>query len=339
MTKSRKKSGPGKSYRNNISLNELHTLFPDDKVAEEFFIKSRWNNTIHCPKCGSIDIKEKQKRKNRMLREWRCRECVKDFTVKTDSILHDSRIPLQKWAQAVYLFAVNLRGISSMELQHWVGVTQKTAWYMGQRIRKALEDNDLVFFGPVEVDESHFGGKERFKHKNKKLNAGRGAVGKTTIIGVKNRATNQIYAKVIDETKAPDLQGFVKERVARGADVYTDENRGYVGLNKHYRHERVKHNAKQYVRYREDGEKIHSNGVENFWSTMKRGQHGTFYKMSPKHLDRYAQEFYGRHNIRELDTEEMVVSIVRGMDAKRLTYKELIKDNGRDNGSGMKKAA
>ena len=167
------------------------------------------------------------------------------------------------------------------------GITQKSAWYMQQRIREAFAvEGPNMMAGPVGVDESHFGGKERNKHASKKLKAGRGTVGKTAVAGAKDRATGQVSAAVVESTDAETLQGFVVSRVAEDATVYTDENRAYRGLP--HKHETVNHSVGEYV-----DEMVHTNGVESFWSMLKRAHKGTFHKMSPKHLQRYVNEFAG----------------------------------------------
>ena len=319
----KKKKGPGKSYRNGVSLEELFDKFPTEEAAENWFIKARWVNDIYCPKCGSLDIKEKAHRKNRKLKEWRCRDCVKDFTVKTNNIMHNSNLPLRKWAIATYLFITDIHGVSSMRLHRELKIKQNHAWHMLHRLREALTDSHLPFLGPVEADETSVGGKEKFKHKKNKLNKGRGSVGKATIIAVKDRKTNHIHAEAVPSREKVVVHRFVKENVSKGAKLFTDEHKSYGGLESDYHHEKVRHKTGEYVRFGEI-DLIHTNGVESFWTKFNRGYHGTYYKMSVKHLDRYAKEFAGRHNLRELDTDEQLTSVVRSMEGKTLPYKELV---------------
>ena len=231
--------------------------------------------------------------------------------------MQDSKVPLRKWAIAIYMHLTSLKGVSSMKLHRDIGVTQSTAWFMLQRIRKAWESKDSLFAGPLEVDETYFGGRERNKHESKKRKAGRGTAGKATVIGAKDRKTNRIKAKVIKGTDKATLQGFVLASALAGATVYTDDHKSYYGLP--FKHEAVKHSISEYVR-----NQAHTNGIESFWSMLKRGYHGTYHHMSPKHLGRYVEEFAGRHNVRELNTIDQMGKLARGMAGKRLPYKDLI---------------
>ena len=186
-----------------------------------------------------------------------------------------------------------------------------------------------MFAGPVEADETYFGGKRKnmSNARRKELaGTGRGAVGKIAVVGVKDRATKKVRAKVTQSTTAPALQGFVAEHTAPGATVYTDDASAYEGLPFH--HETVKHSVSEYVR-----DMAHTNGVESFWSMLKRAHKGTFHKLSPKHLDRYVTEFEGKHNLREQDTADQLATIAQRMDGKRLRYRELIAPNGLESGA------
>ena len=315
---------PGKYFRKGISLVGLISKFPTDEAAEQWFVQTRWNGHVHCPKCGSLNVGKQGKRKGRTLTEWRCREheCRKYFTVKTDTILHDSKLGLQKWLIALYLFATNLKGVSSMKLYRDLGITQKHAWHLGHRIRKAMARKTDPFVGTNEADEAFIGGKERNKHKNKKTNPGGGSKGKTAIIAAKNRETNKINATVIPNTKKPTIHKFIEDTVADGSSVYTDELKSYLNM-KNINHERVRHKAGEYVRYK-DLEEIHTNGVESFWAMFKRGFYGTYHLMTTKHLDRYVKEFVGRHNTRSMDTLDQMADMMRGTIGKRLDYAELV---------------
>ena len=318
---------PGKAHREGITLLQLARMFPDENAAREWFESIIWPDGVRgCPHCGSIDTHECSHAKM----PYRCRDCRKYFSVKTGTVMAGSPLPLLKWLYAIYLDVTSLKGVSSMKLHRDLGITQKTAWFMQQRIREAFAHNGAgLFDGPVEVDEAYFGGK-RSRMSNAKRKAlegtGRGAVGKTAVVGAKDRASNQVRAKVVQSTDAATLQGFVVDHTDAFAQVYTDDSGAYQSLP--YKHDTVKHSANEYVK----GE-AHTNGVESFWAMLKRAQKGTFHKFSPKHLQRYVNEFAGRHNIRDEDTLGQMAFIALGMMAKRLTYDALIADNGLSSGA------
>ena len=234
------------------------------------------------------------------------------------TILEESRLPLRKWAIAIYLETTNLKGVSSMKLHRDLRVSQKTAWFMLHRIREAWKQElGDRFEGPVEIDETFVGGKAKnmHAHKREQVIKGRGTVGKTAVVGAKDRKTNRVSATVVDNVDQPTLQGFIFENVAPGSKVYTDDHGGYDGLENH---ETVRHSVKEYV----NGQ-AHTNGIESFWAMLKRGYVGTYHKMSPKHLHRYINEFAGRHNQREEDTIDQMAAVARGLGGRRLQYKEL----------------
>ena len=309
------KKAPGKHYRKSITLLELHEIFPNDETAEQWFVSVRWPDGMHCPHCGSENVGAKG---NHPTMPYHCGNCRKFFSVKTGTVMQSSKISYRKWALAIYLMTTSVKGTSSMKLHRDIGVTQKTAWHMAHRIREAWASKNEPLSGTVEVDETFIGGKERNKHRDRKLNAGRGTVGKTVVIGVKERDANQVSASVAPGTDSKTLQGFVQGTIADVSTVYTDEHPGYRGMP-NVKHETIRHSAREYVR-----DQIHTNGIESFWSLLKRGYVGTYHHMSVKHLDRYVNEFAGRHNDRPSDTATQMQHIARDMSGKRLRYQDLI---------------
>ena len=205
-----------------------------------------------------------------------------------------------------------------MKLHRDLGITQKTAWFMMHRIREAFPASEEAFAGPVEVDETYIGGKRKNMSKSRRRQQyGRGTVGKTTVIGAKDRASNKIAAAKITLADKETLHGFVKTVSASDAKVYTDEAKAYDGIERD--HGQVNHSAGEYVRGR-----AHTNGVESFWALLKRGYRGTFHNFSAKHLNRYVQEFAGRHNDRNSDTIDMMTHLAAGMVGRHLSYRKLI---------------
>ena len=230
-----------------------------------------------------------------------------------------SHIPLQKWVIGLYLMATNLKGVSSMKLHRDLEIRQTSAWFMAHRIRKGWEEAVEAFAGPVEVDETYIGGLDKNRHVKHRKKRGRGPVTKAPVLGAKDRETNRVQAQVVRWANGKTLQRFVRERTKEKAAVYTDGHPSYRGLTDR-RHTAVEHHTGQYVQ----GE-AHTNGIESFWSMLKRGYHGTYHKMSWKHLQRYVTEFAGRHNVRNLDTIQQMTALAHGMEGKRLTLRQLTK--------------
>ena len=300
-----------------VSLYQLFQRFPDEESARLYFERNRWAGEVSCPHCGGLSVAEV---KNHKPMPYRCRDCRQHFSVRTGTVLAESRLPLHKWFMAIYMMTTARKGIPSTQMARELGITQKSAWFLAQRIRETwLADTDGMG-NHVQADETFMGGKEKNKHADKKLHAGRGAVGKTAVMGIIDE-TGEVRAKPIPDTTAKTVQGYIVANVPRGAAVVTDEFAGYRGLNsKGYVHHTVNHSAGEYVRHF----CIHTNGIESFWAMLKRGHYGIYHYMSPKHLHRYVNEFAFRQNTAQAGTMGFIEQTIDRMIGKRLTYKGLI---------------
>ena len=289
------KKAPGKSHREGLTIVQLMDMFPTEKAATEWFESVIWPDGRHCPKCGSLRTREAS---HKYMPYW-CTDCRSYFSVKTGTAMQASKIPMRKWAIAIYLCLTSLKSVSSMKLKRDIGVSQPTAWFMMQRIREAWGgEGEGPFGGPVEIDETYFGGKRKNMPKSKRkelAGTGRGAVGKTAVVGAKDRDTNKVAAQVVEATDSATLHDFVADNAKPGAVVYTDDAAAYEGIPNP--HGTVKHSVNEYV-----NGMAHTNGIESFWSMLKRAHKGTFHKISPKHLQRYVSEFAGKHNVRDSGT-------------------------------------
>ena len=238
----------GKNHREGMTIVQFMDIFPTEEAATEWFESVVWEDGRYCPKCGSVETREVPNAKP--MPYW-CKGCRSYFSVRTGTPMARSNIPLQKWALAIYLCLTSLKSVSSMKLHRDIGVSQRAAWFMLHRIREAWgeDDGEDPFDGPVEVDEAYIGGK-RNNMSNAERKAlpgtGRGAVRKMAVVGMKDRATNEVRAEVITENDAETLQDFVEENTEEDATVYTDEAAAYKGIDRE--HEAVKHSISEYIR-------------------------------------------------------------------------------------------
>ena len=314
--------------REELSIFQLMQAFPNNLAAEQWLERLRWpdKEDRDCPSCGSNDIIEVASRKPT---PFRCRPCRFRFSVRKNTIMEGTNIGLQKWVYATYMLVTNPKGVASTKVCRELKISQPTAWFLLQRIREGFSDwsgepinllNGEKMKGTVEVDEAYIGGQWRFMHYERKQRYETWAQQKEIIVGMKNRETGQITAKVVPDRTRKELQEFIHERIKDGTVVLTDDHSSYRGMPMH---KFVNHSGWQFV----NGE-IHVNGMENFWSILKRGYKGIYHRMSPKHLQRYINEFAGRLNIRDLDTIEKMAMVSMGLFGKRLTRRDLIAGKG-----------
>jgi transposase-like protein len=298
------------------TLLEAVCYFSDLDVANEFLAQLRWPDGPICPRCASVEYSYISTR-----RLWKCKACKKQYSVKVGTIFEDSALGLDKWLPAVWLIANSKNGISSHELGRALGTTQKSAWFMLHRIRLAMQTGTFgKLSGEVEVDETYIGGKARnmHKHDRKQRIKGRGMGGKTSVAGVLERG-GEVRTMILEDTKRPTLEAHVQKHVVAGSAVFTDEFKSYKDLRGlGYEHETIDH-AEKYV----DG-RVHTNGMENFWSLLKRGLHGTYISVQPFHLFRYLDERTFTFNMRDLTDLGRFTAVLSATSGRRLTYAQLI---------------
>lgn len=297
------------------SLLEATRLFSDKDAAHAYLRDLRWpDGFVPCPACGCTEnwFLAKQLR-------WKCKLCKKQFSVKVGTIFEDSPLGLDKWLIAVWLITNAKNGISSCEIARSLEVTQKTAWFMLHRIRLAMQNGSIEKLADdVEVDETYIGGKARNMHKQirERKITGTGGKDKAVVMGMLERG-GQVITMVVDRPRKSTLQGIIKDNVLSYSRVHTDALKSYEGLNEWYEHQVIDH-AVAYVQ-----ERVHTNGMENYWSLLKRTLNGTYVSIEPFHLHRYLAEQSFRFNHRLLNDGQRFTTVMPQVQGRRLTYKKL----------------
>lgn len=289
--------------------------FPTDAEAEAWLVHCRWGDTIRCAHCDSTNVATIA---NRRPAPYRCRDCRRHFSVTTNTPMHASKLGARTWLLAMYLILAHPKGISSIQLAADLGITQKSAWHLGHRVRELLADDGLGdFAGPVEVDETYVGGLAKNMHavERRRRITGNHGVDKTPVVGVLDRASGQVHMEIPAGTDGPTLRRIVTDRTRRGAAIFTDDARVYASLP--YQ-QAVRHTRGEYVRGR-----VHTNGIESLWAILKRSYIGVHHYMSPKHLHRYVGEHAFRHNHRDQPLIDRLAAAAARMNGRRLPWATL----------------
>lgn len=306
------------STKNDSVIRDIPMACADETAAVEFLEKHRWADTPCCMECGSINVYQMQDRKTGERQKnfrWRCRDCSKQYTVRTGTVFEDSRIPLRHWCFAFWRSCTSKKGVSALEIHRQTGISYKSALFMLHRIRFAMADSvEGPLSGDVEVDETYIGGKPRYKGQSKR---GRGTK-KQPVFALVERG-GRVKTQIITDVTAKTLKTAIRESVDPAARILSDENSSYTGIGSEFAggHETVCHSAKEYVR-----DDVHSNTIESFFSQVKRGVNGIYHAVSKRHLHRYLSEYEFRWNHRNLTDGQRTVAAIKAAQGKRLLYKE-----------------
>ena len=312
-----------RSTKNDPVIKDIPLACASEPHAVEFLEKQRWGDTPCCPRCGSVDVyqmKDSKTGERQVNFRWVCRDCKRakqkhQYTVRVGTVFEDSRIELRHWCFAFWRAATSKKGVSALEIHRQTGISYKSSLFMLHRIRFAMSDGvNGPLSGDVEVDETYVGGKPRYKSSKNP----RGTAGKQAVMALVERG-GRVKTKPVADVTGKTLKAAILENVRADARIITDEHASYKGIGEHYEggHHVVCHSAKEYVR----GE-IHSNTVESFFSTVKRGLNGIYHSVSREHLHRYMGEFEFRYNHRHIEDGERTLLAIKAAEGKRLMYRE-----------------
>ncbi|MFN8295288.1 MAG: IS1595 family transposase [Chitinophagales bacterium] len=299
------------------SILDFQKEFSTDEKCREYLEQQRWNGTPACVHCGALNV-HRFVTNNKV---FKCRDCRKKFTVVVGTIYENTKLPLTKWFLATYILSVHSKGISSLQLANWLGITQKSAWHLNHRIRQMLSNNaPELLEGICEVDETYVGGKESNKHFHKRT-VKAGASGKAMVFGAIERQ-GKVRTKVIKATTIENITDAVKEFIAPESTMVSDEHVAYNKVKHLYKHHKVNHGTKEYVR-KEETILVHTNNIEGYWNILKKQINGIHHFVSPKHLQRYCDESAFRFNSRSSAQDERFDNAFKGIEGT-LQYKVLV---------------
>ena len=304
------------------SVIQMIKTLNTDEACREHLERLRWNGEPICPHCGSQRPNHYRLKYDGIFKGlYKCKDCRSRFTVTVGTIFHGSQIPLHKWFLAIYIFSSHKKGISSVQLAKDLDITQKSAWFMLSRIRSSFKSNvEFQFEGLVQVDETFIGGKNknRSKHKKVERTQGRSVKTKTPVFGM--LCEGLVYTEVVKNTRGGTLKPIIRDKIKAGCTIVSDGWMGYRGLSDEYKHRIIQHNLGIFKQG-----PYHTNGIEGFWSQLKRGIIGIYHSTSAKHLHRYCDEFAYRYNTRQMsDGERFNLSLINS--DIRLMYRELTAD-------------